>query len=426
MKPLKVLVSAFAFSPIKGSEFSVGWDYVRAIASRHKVWVIAGSTDADKEETELYLHQHPDVMPNVTIHYLPFTSRSFDFPLWEIPFYLMVKQWQWRAYQLGRVLDAQVGFDLIHHVTTTGFREPGYLWKIRKPFVWGPIGGLQFFPLRLLNAVPFRSRLFFVLKNLSTLWAMYGARRPRRAAAAAQAILVASSNVADKVRTLWGRDATVSCQVSAPDLEPRPPVRRGPGEPLRIIWCGSCEPRKALNIVLLALAQLKRSSVDWQLTAVGDGPLQGKWKALAGRLGVGERCTFLGRLSRAEWLRVMATGHCFVQPSLYDATTSVVVEALAYGLPVVCLDHFGMKDAVNAEYGVKITPNRLDQVIRDFAKAIEALWLDEDHRYEMAIAAQKSSQRLTWKHKEGVINEVYSRILPEVCLCSGQPSKQSS
>ena len=78
VRPLKVLVSAFAFSPVKGSEFSVGWDYVRAIASRHKVWVIARSNE--REETELYLHQHPDAMPNVTIHYLPFTSRSFDFP----------------------------------------------------------------------------------------------------------------------------------------------------------------------------------------------------------------------------------------------------------------------------------------------------------------------------------------------------------
>jgi glycosyltransferase involved in cell wall biosynthesis len=108
----------------------------------------------------------------------------------------------------------------------------------------------------------------------------------------------------------------------------------------------------------------------------------------------------------------MATGHCFVQPSLYDATSTVVAEALAYGLPVLCLDHFGFKDAVNAECGIKISPNRLDQVIREFAQVIEALWLDEDRRYQMAIAAQKASQRLSWKHKEGVVNEVYSRILP--------------
>ena len=409
LKPLKVLVSAFAFSPVKGSEFAVGWNYVRAIASKHKVWVIARSTE--KEETEQYLLQHPDAMPNVSVHYLPFSSNSFKFPMWQLAFYPMMRHWQWKAYQLGRALDAEIDFDLIHHVCTIGFREPGYLWKIGKPYVWGPVGGLQFFPWRLLGAVPLRSRLFFVLKNLSTIWAMHISHRPRRAAAAARAILAASSNVADRIRTLWARDATVSCEVSSPDLELGPPVHRGTGEPLRIIWSGACSPGKALNIVLLALGQLKQSPVDWRLTAVGDGPLLGSWKALAGSLGLGEHCTFVGRVSREEVLHLMATCHCLVQPSLYDATSTVVVEALAYGLPVICLDHFGFRDAVNAECGVRIPPNALDQVVRDFAQAIKAMWLDEDRRYQMAVAAQTASLRLTWKHKAEIVNDLYNHVL---------------
>src|ERR1035438_4869717 len=178
MRPLKILVSAFAFSPIKGSEYAGGWDYTRAIASRHKVWVIARINE--KEETEQYLLQNPEAMPNVTVHYLPFTSRSFDFPWAAIPFHLACMDWQRRALLFARALDAQIDFDLIHEVTLTGFRKSGYLWKIGKPFVWGPIGGLQFFPSQLLNALPFSSRPFFVLRNLSMVWAMHIALRPRR------------------------------------------------------------------------------------------------------------------------------------------------------------------------------------------------------------------------------------------------------
>ena len=419
MRPLKVLVSAFAFSPIKGSEYAVGWDYTRAIASRHKVWVIARSNE--REETEQYLLQHPDVMPNVTVHYLPFTSRSFDFPWAAIPFHLACMDWQRRAFLFARSLDAQIDFDLIHEVTLTGFRKCGYLWKIRKPFVWGPVCGLQFFPWKLLSALPFWSRPFFVVRNLSVIWAMHMSRRPKRAAAAARAILAASSGVADRIRTIWGKEATVTCEVSAPDLQSRLPIRRASREPLRIIWSGGCYPTKALNIVLFALEQLEQSAIDWRLIVIGDGQRWSNWKRLAGKLGLGERCMFLGRVSREEALSVMATGHCLVQPSLYDATSNVVAEALAYGLPVICLDHFGFKDAVNAECGVKIPPNTLDQVIRDFAKAIEALWLNEDRRYEMAIAAQKASLLLTWKHKVEVINDVYSQVLPEICLGSSQP-----
>jgi len=391
---------------------------VRAIPRRHKVWVITRSLE--KEETEQYLLQHPDALPNVTVHYVEERYRNIDHPLGKITNFWRYQYWQRDAYRLGRILDAQIDFDLIHHVTGTGFREPGHLWKLGKPFVWGPIGGLQFIPLRLLGAVPWRSRPFFVLKNLSTFWAMHISRRPRRAASVAKAILAGSSNVAEKVRSLWNRDAIISCQVSAPDLEPRLPVRRGPKEPLRIVWSGNCDPLKALNIVLLALEKIKLSPIVWQLVVVGDGPLLGKWKALAGSLGLSERCSFLGRVSRAEALSVMGSGHCFVLSSLYEGTPTVVAEALARGLPVICLDLFGMRDAVNAECGIKIPPNALDQIIRDFAKAIEALGTDEDRRYEMAIAAQKASLRLAPKHKEEVINDVYCRVLQSMELAKLQ------
>jgi glycosyltransferase involved in cell wall biosynthesis len=414
LRPLKVLVCAFAFSPIRGTEYATGWDYVRAISSRHRVWVIARSLT--REETEQYLLQHADALPNVTIHYIPLTDRTFHIPFREILYSLRYRYWQWRAYRLARVLDAEINFDIIHLVNLTSFREPGYLWKLGKPFVWGPVGGLQFFPMRLLNAVPLFSRPFFALKNLSTLWDMHISRGPRRAAAAARSILAPTSTAAKQILRLWRRDATLLCEVSAPDLDSKLPVRRGPKEPLRIIWCGSCEPRKALNIVLLALDQIKQSPVDWRLVALGDGPLLGNWKALACRLGLAERCSFLGRLSRADALSVMATGHCLVHSSLYDGTPTVVAEALAHGMPVICLDHFGNKDVVNTECGIKISPNTLDQVIRDFAKAIEAIGLDEDRRFEMAMAAQKASVHLTWKSKEGVINNLYDRILETVKL----------
>lgn len=408
-RPLKVLVSAYAFSPMRGSEFATGWDYVRAIAASHSVWVIARSNE--KQQTEEFLRQHPGALRNVQVHYVPFTSSSFNYPFAEIPYYLMYRHWQWRAYRLGRTLDKSVNFDLVHHVNGTGFREPGYLWKLDKPFIWGPVNGLQFFPLKLLRAVPFRFRIFFFVKNLSTLWAMHMARRPKLAATRARAIIAATTTAAAEIKRLWGKNSTLLCEVSALTCQNGPPARRSREEPLRIIWAGTCEPRKALNIVLYALARLKDSPVQWQLTIVGTGALGMKWKALAGTLGVADRCSFLGKLPRADVLRVMATGHCFVQPSLYDGTPTVVAEALAHGLPVICLDQFGCKDVITSSCGVKIAPHNLDQIIRDFAEAIRLLSQDEERRFAMALGAQRASQRLSCEYKETVINQVYASAL---------------
>jgi glycosyltransferase involved in cell wall biosynthesis len=408
-RPLKVLVSAFAFSPVKGSEFGVGWDYVRAVALKHKVWVITRSIE--REETEEYMRHHAGELRNVSVHYVPLKNRTINIPFREIVYGLIYRNWQQRAYRLARALDAEVDFDLIHHLNGIGFREPGYLWKLGKPFVWGPVGGMQYFPWWLRKAVPFRSRLFFLFKNLANAWAMHADRRPRLAAAGSNCILAATSNVAEKIREVWGRDSTLLCEVSAPHLEPRMPARREPGQPLRIIWCGACDPAKTLNIVLHALRLVSDEYREWQLIAIGDGRLRKSWMELAERLGIADRCTFTGRVPRTEVHAMMTDGHCLVQPSLYDATSTVVVEALSYGLPVVCLDHFGFSDAVSADCGIKIPPNNLDQVIHDFAHALLALARDENRRYAMATASQMAALEMTFRNKEAVLEGVYRQAM---------------
>jgi glycosyltransferase involved in cell wall biosynthesis len=407
-RPLKVLVSAFAFSPVRGSEFAIGWDYVRAIAAHHQVWVIARGTE--KDETESYLRQNPDAMPNTIVHYVPWTDMQFNFPLWEIPFSIQYRRWQWQAYQLASALDSKIDFDLTHHITATGFREPGFLWKIDKPFIWGPVGGLQYFPLHLREAVPWRTRPFLAAKNVSTYLAMRSSR-VRKAAATAKLVIAGTSEAAQRAEALWGKKAPVLCEVNAPACQPDPPQRRPKGQKLRIIFSGSFEPRKALNIVLLALERLKNAQFGWELICLGSGPLETRWKALADACGIADRCTFTGKLPRAEAISLMATGHCFVQPSLYDATSSVVAEALSMGLPIVCLDHFGFRDAVDSSCGIRIKTDSFQQIVRDFANSLQILALNEDLRYQLGVGAKRASAHLTWKYKARVLNDLYRAVL---------------
>ena len=404
----KVLVSAFAFSPIKGSEFASGWDYVRAIAAHNQVWVITRSNE--RKETEEYLQQHPDVIPGLTVHYVPWTSMRFNFPLWEIRFTILYRSWQQKVYRLARDLHSEIHFDLIHHVGATGFREPGYLWKIDAPFVWGPVGGLQYFPVNLLNAIPWRSRPFVLAKNVSTYLAMRS-RRPKMAAARASIVIAGTSESADRIQTLWGKKAHLLCEVSAPECASTPPERRLPEQKFRIIWSGNFKPLKTLNIVLLALGKLRTVSSDWEILCLGDGPCEGSWKKLARALDIADHCRFLGRLPRAEALRVMASGHCLVQPSLYDATSNVLVEALAMGLPVVCLDHFGFRDAIDSSCGIRIPAGTLNQVVNDFANALQRLVEDENLRHALAIGARNASTRLTWRYKANVLSDLYSQVM---------------
>jgi hypothetical protein len=68
-------------------------------------------------------------------------------------YYRLYRQWHEKAYDLAKRLAAEVRFDLAHQINMTGYREPGFLWKLDLPFVWGPVGGTANVPLRFASVL---------------------------------------------------------------------------------------------------------------------------------------------------------------------------------------------------------------------------------------------------------------------------------
>ena len=407
-RTLKVLVSAFAASPIKGSEFAVGWEWIRAIAKNHSVWAI--TRESEREEIEDYLRAHPNELTNVSFCFVPWHEPSYSGILLHIAYRIEYVNWQKRCFAKARDLDANVNFDIVHHVNGTGFREPGFLWKLGKPFIWGPILGLTYFRLRFLKSIPIGEAAFLVAKNLTTAWMMYVARRPRQAAFAAARILAGTRQTATMVDLLWKKPSTVISPVTPPEIKENLPTRRNPGAPLRLIWCGSFEPRKALKLLLLSLECLKGDEVQWELIVIGSGRLEDRCRRMACDLGISEHCRFLGRQPRDKALALMQSGHVFVDSSLYEGFPTTVVEAMSLGLPLVGIDHFGFGDAVDDRCGILIPPTDIHSVIVGFAEAIRKLWRDEELRYKMALAAQAAAMYLSWKHKIQIVESIYQDV----------------
>jgi glycosyltransferase involved in cell wall biosynthesis len=131
------------------------------------------------------------------------------------------------------------------------------------------------------------------------------------------------------------------------------PSVRLPDEPLRIVWTGLHTPRKALNLGLDALAALPKN-VPWELHVLGKGPRTTAWQAQASDLGLNDRCYFHGWLEREAALKVMAEAHVMLITSLRDLTSTVTIEAMAMGLPIVCLDHCGFAGVVDESCGIKV------------------------------------------------------------------------
>ena len=135
-------------------------------------------------------------------------------------------------------------------------------------------------------------------------------------------------------------------------------------------------------------------------------PVQLSWRRLAQVKGVSDRCEWLGQVARETVLQQMQTAHVLVITSVYDLVSSVVVEAFANGLPVICPDHSGFKDAITAECGIKVLASSKRQLVRGLADSIRLLF-EEDRRWKLATGALARSDDYRWEAKARAIDETY-------------------
>jgi glycosyltransferase involved in cell wall biosynthesis len=128
---------------------------------------------------------------------------------------------------------------------------------------------------------------------------------------------------------------------------------------LHALFVGTCIPRKGLDYLIRALAMLRDCRV--KLDIVGDlDAVAGYADALAAltrALSLEERVTFHGATPREALWEHFARADLFVLPTLWEGLGVVLLEATAFGLPIVATRVGGIPEAVNdGENGLLAPP----------------------------------------------------------------------
>ena len=408
MEELRILLSAYACEPGRGSEPGVGWNWVGQLARSHEVWVITRANNRVSIEAALA----KDPLSNAHFVY-------FDLPRWASfwkkgrrGIHLYYYLWQLGVYFVGRELHRQAGFDLVHHVTFVNYWMPSFLAMLPAPFVWGPVGGGESAPRAFWFSYGLRGKFYETVRDLARVWGWldpFVRLTARRAALG----LATTTQTQRRLLGLGCPNNLIFSEAGLPADEIQWlgsfPVRQS--NPFRLVSLGNLLHLKGYEFALKAFARFQQRTPASEYWLIGEGPERPRLEKLARELGVSGKVIFWGAMPRPQALEKLAHCDVLVHPSLHDSGGWVCLEAMAAGRPVVCLDLGGPAVQVTEQTGIKVPAVSPEQVVRDLTAALHRLAGDAALRLQAGQAGRRRVQEhFAWEKKGESLNQLYRRF----------------
>src|SRR5690606_19903041 len=217
----------------------------------------------------------------------------------------------------------------------------------------GPVGGGNFPPkaFRSYFGSAWRRELFRMAT--SKLLIKFNSNT-KQAARRASIVLVTNRETAEMARQAGSTRIKLFLDTGLPSyFFPEVMPVRQVDSCMRILWVGRIMPRKGLPLVLEALAKV-RKDLPFKLTILGGGYYQHVVNPLVRTLGLEDKVEWRGLVPWEEVRKAYLTHDVFMFCSLRDSFGSQFLEAMAYGLPIITLDHQGAGDHIPEDAGIKV------------------------------------------------------------------------
>jgi glycosyltransferase involved in cell wall biosynthesis len=221
---------------------------------------------------------------------------------------------------------------------------------------------------------------------------------------AKQIIAVSSKTKDDLVKRYGVPEAMISMIRNAVDSEKfKPPAKPRPySAETKILMCSRLEPRKNIPEALMALAELKDTSLRCDIIGTGS---QGKaLMEISKRLKLDVR--FLGQVSDQELPRHYAEADIFISTSSSEGFGLTVLEAMASGCAVIVSDISAHTEFVHHLKNGLVYSNS-----NELISHLKLLIGHPDRAEELGSEARKTVLQYSWANVAQRVVEVYERVV---------------
>lgn len=400
---MRVLISAFACRPGWGSEPGVGWNWAHTLSaiSDHQVTVLTQERNRGAIEAHVRVHGEQ----GMTFRYVSLFGDG-AIPFGTIGHYLYYYLWQLKALLAVLMSGEWREFELVHHLTYGGIRTGSLLWLLPRPFMFGPVGGGEMAPMRLVRPLGMKALAKEGIRTLSNRLSLCD---PVLFAMQLRATRVlARTQETKKLLRFCGRRVAIQNEIAADRSAMAAPRERRGGTGIKLLYAGRLIYWKGATYLLEAMKLLDGDGRPCELDIAGEGDLRPDIEARARSL---DRCEVRlhGRVDQARLFELYREADVLILPSLHDSGGTVVIEALSFGLPVICFD-LGGPPLIMGGGGIAIDVSRVScsEACERLANAIRVLRDDPVRHAALVKAAVARAAELSW---ENTVRKGYGDLL---------------
>ena len=165
-----------------------------------------------------------------------------------------------------------------------------------------------------------------------------------------------------------------------------PPAKaRRPGSKLTVLYAGSFQARKRVDVVIREAANWP--SVEFRLA--GKGEEEAACRSLVNELGC-RNVAFVGHLSQPEVAEEMRKADVFLFPSVIEGHPQVLGQAASCGLPAVAMAKYRPDYVINSETGYLVESDI------ELSQKLGVLLADDGLRLKMSAAAARHALQFDW------------------------------
>lgn len=171
-----------------------------------------------------------------------------------------------------------------------------------------------------------------------------------------------------------------------------------------LLCVGTREPRKNIDRVIMAFAEIAKAQPDLSLIIVGKyGWGEEKMSNVKGQM---SNVKILGYVEMEDLAGLYSGARAFVYPSLYEGFGLPILEAMACGCPVITSETGALKEIAGKE-AILVDPENIEDIV----VAISKVCRNEKIRKEMVLGGLKRSGEFSWEKTALQTLEAYRSVL---------------